>query len=136
MQTTKQILRNNTKEEWMNRWATGKTGRLVYREMPQPNRNDNINKLSRANQSTIFQWRTTHARVNFHQNRFHPEHAPHCRNCEAPYETVRHVLLECPRLQQLRRDHLPPQPTIQNTLYGTCFQLNKTFSFIKLALSE
>ena len=136
MQTTKQILRNNTKEEWMNRWATGKTGRPVYREISQRNRNDNINKLSRANQSTIFQWRTTHARVNFHHNRLHPEHAPHCRNCEAPYETVRHVLLECPRLQQLRRDHLPPQPTIQNTLYGTCSQLNKTCSFIKLALSE
>ena len=136
MQTAKQILRNNSKEEWMNRWATGKTGRAVYKEMSQPKKEDNINKLSRANQSTIFQWRTTHTRVNFHHNRLNPEHGPHCRNCDAPYETTRHVLLECPRLHDLRREYLPPQPSIQNTLYGTHHQMIRTCSFIKLALAE
>ena len=136
MQTTKQILRNNSKEEWMNRWATGKTGRAVYREMNHPKKNDNINKLLRAEQSTIFQWRTSHARVNFHHNRLNPQHAPLCRNCDAPYETVKHILLECPTLLQLRRELLPPQPSIQNTLYGTCSQLSKTCRFIKLALAE
>ena len=136
MQTTKRILQNNSKEEWMNRWAQGKTGRAVYREMNHPKKNDNINKLKRAEQSTIFQWRTTHARVNFHHNRLNPQHAPLCRNCDAPYETVSHVLLECPSLQHLRRELLPPQPSIQNTLYGTCTQLSKTCKFIKLALAE
>ena len=54
IQTTKQILRNNSKEEWMNRRASGKTGRPVYREMSNPKKNNDINKLSRANQCTIF----------------------------------------------------------------------------------
>ena len=136
MQTTKQILRNNSREEWMNRWAAGKTGRPVYKEMSQPKKTDSINKLSRANQSTIFQWRTTHTRVNYHHNKLNPEHAPHCRHCDAPYETTTHILLECPRLKQLREEHLPPQPSIQNTLYGTRRQLNQTCVFVKLALAE
>ena len=136
MQTTKQILRNNSKEEWMNRWATGTTGRSVYKEMSNPKKNDSINQLCRANQSTIFQWRTTHTRVNFHLNRLNPEHAPHCRNCNAPYETVKHILLECTKLQLLRKQYLPPQPSIQNTLYGTCSQMNQTCRFVKLALAE
>ena len=136
MQTTKQILRNNSKEEWMNRWATGKTGRPVYREMNQPKKNDDINKIPRVHQSTIFQWRTTHAKVNFHYNRFNAEHAPHCRKCDSPYETVGHILLECPQLEQLRRELLPPQPSIQNTLYGPCTQLIKTCKFINLAFAD
>ena len=131
-----QMLRCNSKEEWMNRWASGTTGRPVYREMSNPKKNDNINHLSRANQCTIFQWRTTHARVNYHHNRLNPEHAPHCRNCNATYETVKHILLECQKLQLLRKEYLPTQPTIQNTLYGTCKQLNRTCTFIKLALVE
>ena len=136
MQTTQQILRNNSKEEWMNRWATGKTGRAVYKEMNHPKKNDNINKLSRADQSTIFQWRTNHARVNYHHNRLNPQHAPHCRHCNTPYETVNHILLECPTLQQLRRELLPPQPSVQNTLYGAYTQLIKTCKFIRLALAD
>ena len=136
MQTTKQIPRNNSREEWMNRWAAGKTGRPVYKEMSQPKKTDSINKLSRANQSTIFQWRTTHTRVNYHHNKLNPEHAPHCRHCDAPYETTTHILLECPRLKQLREEHLPPQPSIQNTLYGTRRQLNQTCVFVRLALAE
>ena len=80
--------------------------------------------------------RTTHTRVNFHLNRLNPEHAPHCRNCNAPYETVKHILLECTKLQLLRKQYLPPQPSIQNTLYGTCSQMNQTCRFVKLALAE
>ena len=136
METTRQMLRCNSKEEWMNRWASGNTGRPVYREMSNPKKNDNINQLPRGNQRTIFQWRTTHARVNYHHNRLNPEHAPNCRHCNAPYETVKHILLECPKLQLLRREYLPLEPTIQNTLYGTCKQLNRTCTFIKLALVE
>ena len=65
----------NSKEEWMNRMATGKTEKPVYKEMTHPKRNDSINKLSRPNLRTIFQLMTTHTRVNFHLNRLNPEHA-------------------------------------------------------------
>ena len=108
LQTVKQILKNNSKEKWMNRWATGNTGRTVYKEMSEPKKNDSINKLKRAHQCTIFQWRTTHAKTNLHLNRINPGHAPTCRKCNAPYKTVAHILLECPKLQTPRRELLPP----------------------------
>ena len=59
-ETTKQILRNISKEEWYNRWATGSTGRAVFLEMSRPKSKDNINLLNRPDQSAIFQLRTGH----------------------------------------------------------------------------
>ena len=76
-ETVKQILRNNTKEEWLNRWTKGTTGRAVYTEMNKPNPKDNINQLHRADQCTIFQLRTGHNKLNHHLNKLNPQH-PHC----------------------------------------------------------
>ena len=136
IQTTRQILKSNTKEEWLNRWAVGTTGRAMYREMSTPTRKDSINTLSRRDQCLIFQWRTTHARVNQHLNRTDPLRAPLCRHCSAPYETTKHILLECPQLQPIREQLLPPQPYISNTLYASVAQLSKTCKFIRLSLPE
>ena len=136
LQTTRQILKTNTKEEWLNRWATGSTGRAMYREMSKPKPNDSINSLCRKDQCTIFQWRTNHTKVNFHLNRINPLHPPLCRHCSAPYETTHHILLECPHLITLREEYLPPRPTINNTLYAPLDQLIKTCKFIRLSLSE
>ena len=104
--------------------------------MSAPSPNDNINRLVRKDQCTIFQFRTTHAKVHYHLNRTNPLHLPLCRNCSAPYETTHHVLLECPELQSLRKKYLPPDPTISNTLYGPVAQLQNTCCFINLALSK
>lgn len=136
IQTVKQILKSNTKEEWLNRWAAGTTGRAVYREMTNPRRNDSINSLCRKDQCTIFQWRTNHAITNYHLNWTNPLHSPLCRHCSAPHETTRHMLLACPQLQPLRAQFLPPHPTIANTLYAPLAQLKKTCTFIRLSLSE
>jgi ribonuclease HI len=135
MPTVKQILKSQYKEQWLNRWATGTTGRSYFAERPQPKVKDNINSLNRRNQSLIFQFRTGHAPVHYHLNRIIPEHEPHCRHCEHPYETVSHILFQCPGLQSLRK-LLPPNPTIHNTLYGPLDQLYRTASFIKLALTD
>ena len=40
MPTTNQILRNNFKEEWLNRWSAGTTGRVMYNHMPKPVKDD------------------------------------------------------------------------------------------------
>ena len=135
LQTAKQIIQSNIKEEWLNRWAAGSTGRAMYREMPTPKAKDSINALSRKDQCTIFQWRTTHTHVNYHLNRTDPMRPPVCRHCCAPYETTKHILLECPQLQPLRNQLLPPQPTISNTLYAPVAQLVKTCKFIRLSLT-
>jgi hypothetical protein len=38
--TAKQIIQQNYREEWMNQWAAGKTGRVVYKNINRPNKND------------------------------------------------------------------------------------------------
>ena len=132
-ETTKQILRNISKEEWYNRWATGSTGRAVFHEMSRPKSKDNINLLNRPDQSAIFQLRTGHGKINAHLNRLNPTHPPLCRHCAHPYETTTHILFECPKLVGERRKLLPVLPTVQNTLYTTKSQLQNTCKFFRLA---
>jgi len=127
--TVRRILRNNIKEEWLNRWGNGDTGRVMYEEMSGPNPKDKINSLTRQNQSAIFQLRTGHSKLNFHLNRIDPCHPPHCRNCIWPYETTQHVLFECVGLKKDREKLLPHRPSIGNTLYDSTSQLEKTALF-------
>ena len=121
LDTVKSILKNNSKEDWLTRWAQGTTGRNVFCEMAKPNKKDPINMLNRADQTLIFQLRTGHTKINAHINRIDPTHPPNCRNCEYPYETVEHLLLECPGVEGLRRVYLPTLPTIYRT---PCIQIN------------
>ena len=125
----------NEKEDWLNRWACGSTGRVMFKEMrPQ----DAINQLDRQDQSLIFQFRTQHTRTNQHLNRINPLHQPHCRHCDNPAETTEHLLLYCPNIQLKRKELLPTNPTnptIHSTLYGQLDQLKKTSTFIHLALT-
>ncbi|GFR94639.1 ribonuclease H1 [Elysia marginata] len=58
--TAQQIIRNNSTEEWLNGWATGKTGRSLFTYMARPNPKDSINSLERRDQVIIFRLRTQH----------------------------------------------------------------------------
>ena len=49
IQTVQQILKCNTREEWMNRWNAGSTGCAMYADMTAPKAKDSINLLPRAN---------------------------------------------------------------------------------------
>ena len=131
MPTTNQILRNSFKEEWLNRWSDGTTGRVMYNHMPKPVKDDPLNNLPRPDQCNIFQFRIGHCKLNYHTNRFNPQHQPQCRRCIHPYETVHHVLFDCQAMREARKDLLPPTPSINNTLYGSTSQLLKTSLFIK-----
>ena len=135
MATAKNILKNQSKEQWLNEWATGTTGRALFAERSKPKKNDAINKLYRPDQSLIFQFRTGHAAVNMHLNRIDPLHGPHCRHCPYAYETTKHILFECPGLNNNRKKLLPPNPDVHNTLYGPLKQLRLTANYIRLALA-
>ena len=135
IRTARQILKNNSKEEWLNRWAGGSTGRIMYAEMNRPQKNDNTKYLCRRDQCIIFRLRTGHVQLNYHLNRINPTHLPLCRNCLHPYETVKHILLECPGLKNERRQLLPPNPSLHNTLYAPLAQLKDTCKFYRLALT-
>ena len=118
------------KDVWLKRWNEGKTGRVMHTHMEKPMPKDCINLLNRQDQCTIFQLRTGHTKLNFHLNRFNPQHPPMCRNCSHPYETVSHVLFECQATKELRRKLLPANPNISNTLYGPTDQLVSTSKLV------
>ncbi|GFS22630.1 ATP-binding cassette sub-family A member 1, partial [Elysia marginata] len=127
--TAQQIIRNNSTEEWLNGWATGKTGRSLFTYMATPNPKDSINSLERRDQVIIFRLRTHHAPVNAHLNRIQPMTPLVCHFCDAPYETTTHLLFQCTSLQDLREEYLPPRPDAWNTLYSNSQQLKKTSTF-------
>ena len=128
--TVRQIIRNKFKDVWLKKWKNGATGRTMFTYVDKPKPKDSINVLNRKDQSTIFQLRTGHTKLNFHLNRFNPQHLPLCRNCDSPYETTNHVLFECQATQELRKELLPTVPSIENTLYGPPEQLQRTSRFV------
>ena len=123
-ETFKQILKNTTKEEWLNRWTTGMTVRVMYSEMNKPKPNDTINTMScRPMHHLSTQTRTWKAEPLL-------EPAWCILSTALPKLSVslttKHVLLECPGLIAARKNLLPTPPTIQNILYGTRTQLLNT----------
>ena len=131
--TAKQMIRSNSKIEWMTRWALGNTGRAIFTHMASPNINDPVNSLRRQEQVIIFRLRTRHVQLNAHLNRIQPEIAPLCTLCNHPYETVKHFLLDCQPLKDLREQHLPPTPDLGNTLYTHKRQLQQTCTYYIMA---
>ena len=134
--TTKNIIRQNYKEEWMNGWAKNTTGRAVYNHMKMLNLRDNIKNPSRTDQVSVFRLRTQHLPLNYHLNRIIPEHPPLCLLCDHPYETVPHLLFQCPKLQDLRQQFLPSSPDTDITLYCSMQQLQQTCTYYYMALSR
>ena len=134
--TAKQIIKTNTRQEWLDRWAMGSTGRVVFQHMTRPNKHDPINDLCRREQSIIFQLRTDHTRLNAHLNRIKPEHPPMCTLCDHPYETTKHFLFHCASLKDLRAKFLPPSPCLENTLYSNTRQLRQTCSYYVMAFGR
>jgi len=129
--TVRKIIKREFKSAWMNLWEHGDTGRVMHTHMKKPNPKDNINSLSRQDQSIIFQLRTGHIPLNFHLNRFNPQRLPLCRNCDYAYETTVHVLFDCPTTQALREELLPTNPSIESVLYGDTHQLVKTSRLVR-----
>ena len=131
--TTKQIIKSNTKIEWLNSWALCSKGRQMFPYMTTPNTDDPINNLGRRDQSTIFRLRSQHIHLNMHLNRINPLHEPNCTLCPHPYETIKHFLFECPQLCELRKLYLPTNPNIGNTLYSQADQLKNMAVFFTMA---
>ena len=104
--------------------------------MTSPKINDEINKLDRKDQSTIFRLRTQHIPLNKHLNRIGAIAETACPLCNHPEETVEHHLFYCPQLLDLRKQLLPPQPDIHNTLFSNHRQLKNTCTYHHMSLSR
>ena len=101
----------------------GKTGRVLFKHMTTPNTNDNVDKLTRKDQATIFRLRIEHIPLNIHLNRIGAIAEKACPLCNHPEETVKHHLFYCTKLKDLRERFLPSQPDKQNTLSETVSHL-------------
>ena len=132
-QTACQMIRSNTKEEWMNTWAASNKGRPMYTHMNRPKRSDPINKLKRGDQSIIFQLRTKHIPLNNHLKRIGVKTSSACPLCNCQDETVEHHLFECVRLKELRERFLPSNPNIHKCLYDNPEQMSLICSYYRLA---
>ena len=131
--TVTKMIRSNIKEEWLTDWSKNSTGRALHEFMDAPKPKDPINTLKRQEQSLIFRLRTGHIPLNSHLHRIKKNHPAQCPLCGSPNETVEHHLLHCNRLNELRRDFLPAQPSIRNSLYGDSEQLRATCTFFNQA---
>ena len=130
------MIRSNLKEEWLNSWATGSTGRSMYAHMAKPQSNDPINRLKRKDQSLIFQLRSKHAPLNQHLNRIGVKESAACPLSGHPNETVEHHLFDFRRLTDLRGCFLPRQPNMANCLYSSKTQLEQTCNYSRIALGR
>ena len=127
--TAVRMIKSNFKEEWLNGWIRNTTGRALYNYMSTPKPKDPINLLKRGEQSTIFRLRTGHVPLNGHLSRIKKNFSSQCPLCKFPNETVEHHLLHCDKLKELRRQLLPAQPSISNSLFCDKDQLSKTCLF-------
>ena len=131
--TAKQIIKSKCKVEWQNTWTRSEKGRAMFKYIPKPNKKDPINSLKRKDQVIIFRLRTTHVQLNAHLNRITKDHPPACPLCGYREETVNHFLFDCPTLQDIRKDFLPQNPNLENTLYSNLQQLLQTSLFYQKA---
>ena len=131
--TTKQIIKSNTKIEWLNSWAQSEKGRSMFKFISKPNTKDQINYLQRKDQVIIFRLRTTHIPLNAHLSRITKDHPPACTLCGYKEETVQHFLFDCPFLQDTRKEFLPENPSLENTLYCDKQQLLQTSKYFQKA---
>ena len=132
--TAKQIIRQRKKEIWMKDWEECKKGRSIYAFMTAPDKNDNINKLTRQEQVSIFRLRSRHIQLNGHLKRINVKTDSSCPLCACTEESVAHHLFECQGLSDLRAELLPGKPNFKNTLYGKEEQLANTHIFHVMAM--
>ena len=128
-----QMIKSNSKEEWLNSWSSGMTGRVMHRHMTKPLLKDPINVLRRGDQSLIFQLRTQHVPLNCHLNRIGVQQSAACPLCDYPSETVEHHLFYCRKLTDLRGRFLPRTPGISNCLFTDRQQLGQTCTYFRMA---
>ena len=93
---------------------------------------DNLHRLGRAEQTTIFRLRTGHCGLRAHLRRIGVAASALC-GCGGADETPEHVLQACPLLTQLRDQTWPEGSTLHTKLWGTVDDLRRTSQFTTAA---
>ena len=115
-QESKTIIKSTMKEKW-------KKQNNIERE-------DSIDQLSRHDQVLIFRLRTGHCRLLSHLCRLKISHTDECP-CNTGTQTPEHVLQFCPNYNLQREETWQGEVGLQEKLYGTAADLQRTTAFIK-----
>ena len=89
---------------------------------------DDLHRLDRCGQSTVFRLWTGHCGLKKHLHRIGQADTPLCPCGEE--QTVEHILQLCPIYHQLRQDLWPVSPPLEEKLFGDLLSLPKTVDFI------
>ena len=99
----KRRIRGEAKIEWEKSWTTEKTSRPTKRlvELPSKKTLEYWSDLRKATASILMQLRTGRIGLSAYLNRINRRESARC-DCDLGNQTVSHVLLECPLLQDER----------------------------------
>ena len=112
----KTMLKNEFRQDW----------RRKYDYIPE---RDDLHRLDRRSQTSIFRLRTGHCGLRKHMAKMGLADSAACP-CGATQQTVEHFLQMCPHLDQLREETWSTPTTVQDKLYGDEPSLHRTMHFI------
>ena len=111
----KTVIRNHYRNQWKRRLGADSGV-------------DPIHQLQRHQQTILFRLRTGHCRLLSHLNRLKIAHTDECP-CGTGPQTPEHILQNCPAHEALRRQTWPQGAELQEQLWGSRRDLEKTVGY-------
>jgi len=98
------LLRQSVESRWQKRWDDRMDCRQSKEFWPSIDRPRamNVVRMSKEDYSLFIQYATGHTWLNRHSELLGETDSERCRGCEEASETPLHLLIECPRFQELR----------------------------------
>lgn len=117
MATCKQSLRRRVARQWASEWENGTTGGVTFylEKEPNPKVLAKYTGIRRPLSSLITQLRTGKIGLAHYLHKIRRRDSPRCP-CSQGIQTVRHVLTECSRTQDLRKELLGRAHDVQKIL--------------------
>lgn len=107
--------------------------REINESMPSGNYIKIIDKLPRNSIAILTQLRTGHAPLNNFLHKIKRSNDPTCHVCEMERETVKHLLIRCPRYDHMRlklQQHYRQRDLLRKTLLSNPKTLKMLFEFL------
>ena len=105
---TKMHIKQKVYEEWTNEWQgqEGANHTKSFYSKPDPHKARFVYKLASLELGRFVRIITGHNNLNFFQHKIDYAPSPECRLCHEGYETLTHLLRDCPATELSRREVL------------------------------
>jgi ribonuclease HI len=106
---TRTHLHHYSTDLWAHNWNFRQPCRQskIFFKGPDRKRGRAVTNLSREDAGLYIRWTTGHAFLGYHNSLIAPElHDPRCQLCFNALESASHLLLDCPALEDIRRNIL------------------------------